>query len=167
MKRRLPVRQLERRLSTRRRHLIREIELRLQENRDLGGHRLADVADMASNTSSDELLWLVVAEEKRELVQIDEALARIKSGSYGVCKHCDQEIKKARLEALPFATLCVKCKEEEEEETELESRAVGAGTPLWGESFSNVGNNEEVKVKSRRVKRKTKNTKPSDRYSRN
>lgn len=166
MRRKMPLRQLERRLSTRRTHLIREIEQRLQESRDFGGHRFADVADMASNTSRDELLWLVVEEEKRELAQIDDALARIKSGRYGVCKHCGHPIKKARLEALPFATLCVKCKEVEEEETELESRTEMAEASPWGKSLGSK-ENDEVEVKSRRVRGKIKDIETLDSYSHN
>ena len=42
--------------------------------------------------------------------EIDEALGKIKSGRYGVCEGCGQLIAKARLEALPFAKLCIGCK---------------------------------------------------------
>ncbi|MGR3310574.1 MAG: TraR/DksA family transcriptional regulator [Candidatus Brocadiales bacterium] len=166
MQRKMSLRQLKNQLSTRRSHLIHEIEQRLQESRDFGGHRFADVADMASNTSCGELLWLVVEEEKRQLAQIDEALARIKSGSYGICKYCGRPIKKARLEALPFVILCVKCKEVEEEEAELESRAEEVEAPLLGKSLGKMGN-DEVEVKSRRVKKMAKDIEPIDSYSRN
>lgn len=163
--RRRSLRQLKSRLSTRRAHLIREIERRFQENRDVGDYRFTDLADMASNTARDELLWLVVEEERRELEQIDEALARINSGTYGICRNCGQPIKKARLDALPFATLCVKCKEVEEEETERESR--GEAEPqLWGESAGSQ-ENEEAEVKSHRMKGKVKDVEFVDNYSHN
>jgi DnaK suppressor protein len=42
--------------------------------------------------------------------EIDEALARIGDGSYGVCERCQQPIPKPRLKALPYARLCVACK---------------------------------------------------------
>lgn len=42
--------------------------------------------------------------------EIDEALARIADGSYGVCERCQQPIPKPRLRALPYARLCVACK---------------------------------------------------------
>ena len=161
----MSLRQFKNRLSTRRTHLIREIEQRLQESRDFGDLRFTDVADIASNTSRDELLWLIVEEERRELEQIDEALARIRSGDYGICRNCGQPIKKARLEALPFATLCVKCKEVEEEEIELGARTE-AEAPLWGESLGNT-ENDEVEVKNHRVKEKVKDIESVDSYSHN
>jgi RNA polymerase-binding protein DksA len=43
------------------------------------------------------------------LTQIDEALAKIDSGTYGKCDRCGRDIPTARLEALPYATLCVDC----------------------------------------------------------
>lgn len=165
MRRKMSLRQLKSRLSTRRTHLIREIERRFQENRELGGLRFTDLADMASNTSRDELLWLVVEEERRELEQIDEALARIKAGTYGSCKNCGQPIKKARLDALPFATLCIKCKEVEEKEIELESK-VEAEEPLWGEALGTL-ENDEIEVKNHKVKEKVKDVEPIDSYSYN
>ncbi len=157
----ISLRQFKNRLSTRRTHLIRGIEQRLKENRDFGDLRFTDVADIASNTSRDELLWLIVEEERRELEQIDEALARIRSGGYGICRNCGQPIKKERLEALPFATLCVKCKEVEEEEIERESRTE-AEASLWGESLGNMENDE-----NHRVKEKVKDIESIDSYTHN
>lgn len=157
----MSLRQLKNRLSMRRTHLIREIERRFQENRELGGHRFTDLADIASNTLRDELSWLVVEEERRELEQIDEALARIKSGSYGICRNCGEPIKKARLEALPFATLCIKCKEVEEEEIELGAK-VEAEASLWGESLGNMESDE-----NHRIKEKVKDVESVDSYSHN
>jgi RNA polymerase-binding protein DksA len=45
------------------------------------------------------------------LSQIDDALAKIDAGTYGVCDRCGQAIAPARLEALPYATLCVSCQD--------------------------------------------------------
>lgn len=166
MRRKMPLGQLKNRLTTRRTRLIREIEQRLKESRDFGGYRFADLVDMASNISRDELLWLIVEEERRALAEIDEALARIKSGSYGICKNCGHPIKKARLEALPYATLCVKCKEVEEEETVLESKTEQTEAPLWGGSSGN-SENDEVETKSRKVKEKIVDVESFDSYRHN
>lgn len=43
------------------------------------------------------------------LAEIDGAVERIDDGSYGSCAECSREIPPRRLEALPFATLCVSC----------------------------------------------------------
>jgi RNA polymerase-binding transcription factor len=47
--------------------------------------------------------------QRREILQIDAALARIDAGEYGVCRDCDQEIDPRRLAALPYALLCTEC----------------------------------------------------------
>lgn len=118
------LKEIEVRLSTRRNRLLREIHRRLQEYKESGGSRLPDVIDIASSTIGDELTLQMAECEVQELRQIEDALARIHSGSYGVCKNCGTMIPRNRLKALPFATLCVKCKEEEEEEYRL---GTGAG----------------------------------------
>jgi DnaK suppressor protein len=46
---------------------------------------------------------------ENRLTDIDNALARIDGGSYGICADCSTPIPPRRLEALPFATLCVSC----------------------------------------------------------
>ena len=48
------------------------------------------------------------------LSKIDAALQKIKRGTYGVCDRCGAEIDPARLKALPYANLCIKCKQAEE-----------------------------------------------------
>ena len=46
--------------------------------------------------------------------EIDRALSRMDTGSYGICERCGKKIGVARLEALPFAALCIECKSREE-----------------------------------------------------
>jgi DnaK suppressor protein len=45
------------------------------------------------------------------LAQVQDALARFDDGTYGVCEGCHQAIDPARLEALPYATLCLRCQQ--------------------------------------------------------
>ena len=47
--------------------------------------------------------------------KIDKALARIESGTFGICEKCEEEISLKRLEARPVTTLCIRCKEEQEQ----------------------------------------------------
>jgi len=47
--------------------------------------------------------------QRREILQIDAAIARLEAGEYGLCRDCDQEIDPRRLEALPYALLCTEC----------------------------------------------------------
>ena len=50
-----------------------------------------------------------VGEQNKTLQKIDEALHRIKDGTYGICEACGQLIRKARLQHLPFAHTCMEC----------------------------------------------------------
>lgn len=108
------LKQMEGLLLNRKNVLLREFEERFKKYRDANGGKLTDIAEIASSASHDELEITVAEEDARELKQIEDALARIRAGHYGVCEQCGQMIKKARLKAIPFATLCVSCKEEEE-----------------------------------------------------
>jgi DnaK suppressor protein len=47
--------------------------------------------------------------QRREILQIDAAIARIDAGEYGVCRDCGAEIDPRRLRALPYALLCTEC----------------------------------------------------------
>jgi DnaK suppressor protein len=52
--------------------------------------------------------------QRRELVQLDAAIARVDAGEYGVCRDCEQEIDPRRLGALPYALLCTECAQRRE-----------------------------------------------------
>lgn len=114
-------------LSKRRNQLLNEIENRLKKTRTESDTQLTDMADIATHNSQDELVMTVAAEEIKKVKQIDDALGRIDSGKYGICVNCCCEINLERLKALPFATLCVKCKEKEEKEIYPEDEGYSYG----------------------------------------
>lgn len=70
-----------------------------------------DEHDPEGGTLSDEWSRLagLGAEAKRELDEIDHAIARMEEGSYGVCESCGRRIAVGRLRARPMATRCVDC----------------------------------------------------------
>ncbi|MBQ3839785.1 MAG: TraR/DksA family transcriptional regulator [Fibrobacter sp.] len=72
----------------------------------------SDSADSATDYNALETTFSLAAREGKYLVYLEEALQRIKKGTFGVCKVCQQLIPKARLMAVPTATKCVNCKEE-------------------------------------------------------
>ncbi|MEZ6088973.1 MAG: TraR/DksA family transcriptional regulator [Pirellulaceae bacterium] len=74
-----------------------------------------DVLDAASDTARDELSCQLAEAESRELGQIDEALNRMRDGSYGTCDGCGKVIPVARLQIVPYATECIECKRKSEE----------------------------------------------------
>ena len=58
---------------------------------------------------------LSIEQNVRDLIQkIDRALKRIDDGTYGICVNCGAQISPDRLEAMPWATLCIDCKRKEE-----------------------------------------------------
>ena len=54
------------------------------------------------------------ASANQAVEEIDRALRRMDTGSFGICERCGKKIGVARLEALPFAALCIECKSREE-----------------------------------------------------
>jgi len=84
------------------------------EGTHLGTDGTQDLADEATNTST-QLLSMRLSETERDLIrQIDEALERIETGGFGLCGICGELISTTRLKALPYALLCIDCKQEEE-----------------------------------------------------
>ena len=52
--------------------------------------------------------------EHESVVEIDDALRRIRDRTYGICENCERLIEYPRLKALPFVRLCISCQSEEE-----------------------------------------------------
>jgi DnaK suppressor protein len=74
----------------------------------------SEMADVGTDAYEQELTLDLLGNEKEVLEQIDAALARIEDGSYGRCEACGKGIAKARLDAIPYAALCVKCASQQE-----------------------------------------------------
>jgi DnaK suppressor protein len=74
-------------------------------------HYSTHMADVGSDSFERELALGLVSNEQEFLYKIDEALRSIDKGTYGNCETCSKPIKEARLNALPFAKLCISCQE--------------------------------------------------------
>jgi len=72
------------------------------------------MADQGTDTMEREMAFNFASREGRYLYHLNEALKRIEDGAYGICRTCNGEISKKRLEAVPHATQCIKCKNSEE-----------------------------------------------------
>ena len=99
-----------------------ELASRLQATQATEGKETAEGLD------SNAQLWEVSEvrdglddEAAEELNQVNDALARLGAGEYGYCKSCGDPIGEARLEALPFATLCIDCAEDSEDNADREA----------------------------------------------
>jgi RNA polymerase-binding protein DksA len=68
-----------------------------------------DFAEQAVELESGETLVALDREVNAEIREIDHALRRLEDGSYGECAECGESISEQRLQALPFARLCIDC----------------------------------------------------------
>src|SRR5687768_5297315 len=75
--------------------------------KELKEQTAGDVVDAALDCAQDEINSQLAEVESRELASIENALERMRSGNYGVCEVCEEAIPLARLQALPYATLCI------------------------------------------------------------
>ena len=80
---------------------------------DLSGYSF-HMADVGTDAMEREKAFMFASNEGALLREIDEALRKIYRGEYGVCENCGGPIARARLEAMPYARLCLACKENEE-----------------------------------------------------
>jgi RNA polymerase-binding protein DksA len=72
------------------------------------------LADTATETYDRELDYTLEENSEHVLAEIDAALKRIEEGTYGTCTNCGKQIAEERLEALPWATLCIDCARDRE-----------------------------------------------------
>lgn len=72
------------------------------------GNHMADDATEVFEQARDLALRQSI---ERLLGQVEGALERFSKGAYGLCEKCGEAIDPARLEALPYATLCVRCQQ--------------------------------------------------------
>ena len=80
--------------------------------RELRSESPGDLVDAAYDSAQDEISSQLAEVESRELANIENALDRMKAGSYGLCEVCSGKIPLARLDALPYATMCIECQRE-------------------------------------------------------
>lgn len=67
------------------------------------------LADTATETYDRELDYTLEENSEHVLAAIEAALKRVEEGTYGTCSNCGKRIPEERLEALPWATLCIDC----------------------------------------------------------
>jgi DnaK suppressor protein len=84
--------------------------------------RRGDLAPVSSPDSIEEVQLTEVRELEGDsldrraylLQEVEDALSRIADGAYGPCRLCDAKIKPARINAVPWAPLCIACQEDSE-----------------------------------------------------
>jgi RNA polymerase-binding protein DksA len=73
-----------------------------------------DLADIASDDIDRKMIEALGSQDLKRLKLIDSALTRIQQGKYGLCVKCGKRIPQDRLEAIPYALMCIECKTAEE-----------------------------------------------------
>lgn len=104
---------LQKMLLGKRQEIIKEIEgslgQSLTEDQQRRLESARDVGDQALMDLERELGISLMEMRNRRRQSIDEALTRLHEGTYGICAECGIEISERRLQAVPFAKLCVEC----------------------------------------------------------
>ncbi|MEE8451901.1 MAG: TraR/DksA family transcriptional regulator [Thermoguttaceae bacterium] len=81
---------------------------RSEANGDLSSMPI-HMADIGSDNFEQEFTLSLMESEEGTLSLIETSLERIEEGSYGQCEECGVKIPKTRLNAVPYASMCVKC----------------------------------------------------------
>jgi DnaK suppressor protein len=85
----------------------------LKKNRSEGNGDLSSMpihmADLGSDNFEQEFTLSLMETEEGTLGDIEAALERVEDGTYGACEECGVKIPKKRLNAIPYASMCVKC----------------------------------------------------------
>lgn len=66
-------------------------------------------ADIGSDNFDQEFALSLAEVGSGRIREVEEALEKIENGTYGVCEECGSRITKKRLEAIPYAALCIDC----------------------------------------------------------
>ena len=73
-----------------------------------------DFADIASDDMDRKMLETIGSKDMKRMKLIDSAITRIEQGKYGLCMKCGKKIPKERLEAIPYALMCIECQSADE-----------------------------------------------------
>lgn len=110
-----------------RENLLMDLRSKTAEAASIADAGVPDPGDSSMNDYLTDFLHLLGDSRRDEILKIDEALLRLKEGTYGICQRCGEEIPIGRLELQPHTPYCVECKEDIEKEEALRS-----GRPEFG-----------------------------------
>ena len=102
-------------LQTRREELLRAIARTEQEGREADEDPTVDLADKAANSYTKEFLFGQTHNDRSLLQLVDDALVRMRQGTFGLCGQCQEELQQKRLEAVPWTRYCISCQTKQEE----------------------------------------------------
>jgi DnaK suppressor protein len=103
------------RLETRQQELRRMVSRTEQDGRTIDEDSAQDIADRAASSYTKEFLFHQSNNDRQLLQMVENALSRIREGSFGECISCGTEINAKRLEAVPWTRHCIECQEKLEQ----------------------------------------------------
>ena len=109
-------------LTTRKEQILKQLNEEVKEGKESALDEGMDTYDLASEERTREINLILSDRDREKLQAIEEALERIRAGTYGICDMCEEEIASERLEALPFTRLCVSCQSDLEKEAKQHRR---------------------------------------------
>jgi DnaK suppressor protein len=92
-----------------REQILGEVKQIYESSKEMGQDGIQDIADEAANIYNKQILLSLNENERTRLQEVDEALDRIESRTYGVCEECGEPIGLKRLNVRPVAKYCVPC----------------------------------------------------------
>jgi DnaK suppressor protein len=98
-------------LEERKSQIIKNISGVNEELTQLGKEELNDDCDYATNSNYSSVESAIVKQQQMELKEIEDALAKISTNEYGICKMCEDKISFQRLKVKPHAVYCIDCRE--------------------------------------------------------
>jgi DnaK suppressor protein len=111
--------------------------------KELRAQTSGDMVDAALDSVQDEISSQLAEVESRELTRIEYALERMRTGQFGVCEGCNLAIPMARLNALPYATLCIKCQREAESQG---GSGHGSNDVDWSRLLDSSGGDSDLSI---------------------
>jgi DnaK suppressor protein len=103
------------RLETRQQELRRMVSRTEQDGRTVDEDSAQDIADRAASSYTKEFLFHQSNNDRQLLQMVENALSRIREGTFGECISCGKEINAKRLEAVPWTRHCIECQEKLEQ----------------------------------------------------
>lgn len=106
----------QKRLLNAKNEILADVSQKVREESNPTKFEIGDIYDIASIERDRELSLILGDRDREKLAGIEDALERLKEGTYGLCDECGEPIGEERLKILPFTKVCVECKSKNERE---------------------------------------------------
>ena len=106
--------QFKKKLEARQQDLRRIMSRNVLDGRAADEEAAQDIADKAASSYTKEFLFHQSNNDRQLLQLVEEALGRIREGTFGECINCGNEVNAKRLDAVPWTRYCIACQEKVE-----------------------------------------------------